>query len=221
MSEPRELSLYSLTDELAQMMSERINMVQENEDTTAIDAQLTAYLEQLPSKVDAVVAVLRTLETQAVLAKLECDRLKDRRQRFEAARERLEDYVKSVIAKQPDPKKGKTKKLEGKTSTLALRVNGGSLPLEITQADLVPDELCTAVIKMPYRDWLRIVNNNSNLPIRKVERIPDNEAIRAEMDKPCWDCSGKGGDCKACGGTGRNSVAGARLGDRGTQLRIE
>jgi hypothetical protein len=229
--EVRDLSLYHLTDDLQQLASERMAMG-DDEDATEIDAAIQAYMAALPQKVDAVAAVLRHMASQEDLADAEIDRLSARKKRFTTARERLEGYAKDVLAALPAPKKGKTKRLEGRTSTLVLRPNGGLAPL-VTPEDesIVPEEYCTATIKMPYTLWLRMQTawqeawEEERAAGIKVARELSNSAIRKALETDCWDCGGSGnqgdGPCKACGGSGKAGVPGCYLRERGSTLKIE
>jgi hypothetical protein len=222
------LTLYSLSSELTELLELRAEMVVNSEDTTTVDHQLREYLARLPEKVDAVAAVLRTMDSQIDLAKAEEHRLKTRRQHIEAGRQRLESYVKEVLSSLPEPKRGKTKKLVGATCTLTLRPNGGSAPLEIQDPAMVPDEYCTATVTMPWLMWDAMTEGMLARDIvdLKPKREPSNAAIRKALEEDCWDCSGTGGPteasrCPACGGSGKQGVAGCRLGERGFSLKIE
>lgn len=233
------LSLYHISDELQQMVSLRIDMVEAGEDTAEIDAQLKQYFGALPQKVDAVAAVLRFMDSQVQLATEEVARLNARRRSIESERERLTEYVKGVLAALPEPKgKTKTKKLEGKTATLALKPNGGQQPLDI-QEELVPKEYMTATVVLPYLVWEELLNNYPGpLPDDVRPRVtvqPSNSAIRKALEENCWDCSGKGHiddptesgagvgqyACPACGGTGKQGVPGCVLQPRGATLQIK
>ncbi len=218
----RSLTLYSLTDELAQLISARVEMAEAKEDTTAVDAAISAYTAQLPQKVDATAHVLQTLESQIALAKVEEERLSDRRAFLEASRDRLKEYVLDVLSNLPKPKHG-SRKLEGSTASLVLKPNGGLARLEIQDENLIPDECCIAEVRMPWRMWTekRLTYLRGELECIKAKRLPSNEAIRKAMEAPCWACEGKGGDCASCGGSGKAGVPGARLLERGATLQIK
>lgn len=231
MQRPGSLSLYSLTDDLAQLLAERAEMVEGREDTAEVDTAIEQYMAALPDKVDAVVHVLRTLESIETLAAEEIARLTARRRAAASNRERLEQYCCSILEQQPKPKRG-SRKLEGATSTLALKGNGGVEPLDITDESLVPDEYCMAEIRMPWNEWLGLQyfleRHESQIPETcHTVRSVDNTSVRKELAQACWLCGGSGaGDtetqapCSSCGGTGKTGVPGARLLPRGSHLEI-
>ncbi len=244
MSDTKSLSLYHLSSELTDLVSLRMEMVEAGEDTAEIDQQLTAYFKALPDKVDAVAHVIRHMDYAEKLATDEIQRLNARRRSFASERERLESYVKDVLAALPDPKRGKVKKIEGATSSLQLWPNGGLAPLDIQDPEMVPDEYCEATIKMDYALWLQAVTllrDRWSLidGLVDVKREPDNDAIRKALEQPCWDCSGAGMvpdangtqratneghippiTCPSCGGSGKQGVPGCQLLPRGQNLRI-
>ncbi len=211
------LTLYSLQDELAQLISVRAEMSETGEDTATIDAAIAEYMQALPEKVDSVAHVIHTLESQIALAKVEEDRLEARRKKFSAALDRLKAYVVDVLSQIPEPKRG-SRKIEGSTATLCLVKNGGLEALDITEPTIVPDEMCVAEVRMPWSDWERI----TPLDLQdRAKRVPDNAAIRAALKSPCWLCAGKDEDCDQCGGTGLSTVPGARLLPRGQRLEVK
>lgn len=225
------LSLYHLSADLTDLIALRMEMVEAKEDTSEIDRQLAAYMASLPQKVDAVAHVIRHMESQEELATQEIARLNARRRSTASERERLEEYVKGVLAGLPDPKKGKVKKLDGQTASLQLWPNGGAQPVDIQDGSLVPDEYCKATVTLPYVWWLKILADSATLPGPDwtVRREPDDDLIRKALNENCWDCSGSGkhGEdypdmpCPACGGSGKQGVPGCSLRERGTHLRIK
>ena len=212
------LTLYSLTDDLSQLMALRSEMTENAEDTATIDGEIAAYLQQLPEKVDAVAAVLRMLDSQVNLAADEVQRLNQRRRRLAAARERLAGYVCDILGQLPKPKRGSAK-LEGATATLALVGNGGLQQLDIYDESLVPDTYCEAVVRIPWVRWLEI-SRTADCPPANVERAVNNKAVREAIGSPCWLCGGKDTDCSECLGAGKNAVPGARLLERTQRLEI-
>lgn len=230
MSDPaRSLTLYHLSDELAQLTALRVEMAEAGEDTTAVDHSIALYLQALPDKVDAVAHVLHTIESQIALAKVEQDRIAKRTEPFQAAFDRIRQYACDVLAELPKPAKG-CRKLDGQSSTLMLKGNGGLAPLQIDDETLVPDECCVAQVQMPYADWMAmweaiIIRGEKAIDPQflanaQCQRSVDNKAVRKSLDEPCWACEGKGGECISCGGTGKQGVPGARLMDRGMHLEI-
>jgi len=215
------LTLYSLSYDLISLLAEREEMADRKEDTADVDAAMAEYMQALPQKVDGVVHVLRTLDSQAELAAAEVQRLNARRRQIASAAERLRQYCCSVLAQLPKPRKG-SRKLEGSTSSLILKGNGGLEPLEVYDEALVPDEYCTATITMSMNDWNALFDAAGSpvLVGSSVQRSVNNAAVRKALAKNCWLCEGKGGDCNACGGSGKQGVPGARLQERGSHLEI-
>lgn len=212
-------TLYHLTDELAALLGLRSEMEEAKDDTTAVDEQIAEYMAALPEKVDAVVHVLRTFESQAELASAEVKRLTARRRKFASAVERLKEYCCNVLEKMPKPNKG-SRRLEGSTATLALKTNGGVEPMTIYDESLVPDEYCLFEVRLNCEEYLRFKAADAVIPELPIIRTPDNQRVRKALSAPCWLCDGNGADCSECGGSGHSTVPGARLEPRGSHLEI-
>jgi hypothetical protein len=220
--QPGSLSLYHLADDLVSLLALREEMAEDKESTEAADAAIAEYMQSLPQKVDGVVHVLRTLESQAELAAAEVVRLAARRRRIASAAYRLRQYCCDVLARLPKPKRG-SRKLEGSTATLTLKGNGGLEPLDVYDEALVPDEYCTAEITVPFSFWGKVNDLCNEHGVRykfSGRRSVDHIAIRKALAENCWLCEGNGGDCNACGGSGKQGVPGARLQERGNHLEI-
>lgn len=216
------LTLYSLTDDLSQLMATRSEMADNGEDTAAIDAEIAAYMQSLPEKIDSVAHVVRALEAQRDLALAEKHRIEARAKRFQDNLEHLKRYVVDVMEGLPEPKRG-CKKLEGSTSTLVLKENGGLAPLEIADPAIVSDELCEAIVTVPWTIWKRMtpLYASDRAVTDKAIRVPNNAAIRKALGEPCWLCQGTDSACTSCGGSGKNGVPGARLLERGHHVEIK
>lgn len=215
------MTLYALTDELSQLLAVRAEMLEDKEDVAAIDTAIAEYMTALPKKADAVAHVLRSLETQAALSKLEEERLYERRKRFESCYECLEACVSRAMSKLPKPARG-SRKIEGSVSTLMLKGNGGPAPLDVYDATLVPDEYCTFTLALTgagFEKLTQLVDRDDF--VFAADRAVDNTAVRKALEAPCWLCDGKGGDCSSCGGSGKQGVPGARLLERGAHLEIK
>lgn len=178
----------------------------------------------------------------------EIQRLKRRRDEIRARYSRIVDAVKFVL-ETGQWKPGQPKKLDGTRHTLSLRGNGVE-PLEIYDPALVPDELCRVTVEMPVSVWRMMVAraqwagveeghpDQLRSGVKIGPREPSNSAIREALAKPCPHCDhgkifnplGMDSDpithtsiidCPACGGSGKNSVAGARLLPRGSSLVVK
>ena len=214
------LSLYDLADDLVSLLALREEMAEEKEATDAIDGAIAEYMAALPTQVDPVAHVLLTLESQEKLAAEEVARIAARRRRIASAAERLRRYCCNILLQLPKPKNG-SRKLEGSTSTLLLKGNGGVEPLDVYDESLVPEEYCTATITMPWTQYVEIPS--IHIGAAKVTRSIDNAAVRKGIASQCWFCQGgpeKEG-CGVCGGSGMHNVPGARLLERGHHLEIK
>jgi len=150
---------------------------------------IRVYMDQLPVKVDSVAWMLAHLEDQAQMAADEIHRLQARKQGFERAQERLEAYCVQVLEQLPEPRRG-TRKLEGSTSTLALRLSDAVI---ITDEVAVPADYKTACVEMPAPVWENLVRRDEsiigklskqNLKVRVVEM---KKALKAGESVPGAD----------------------------------
>jgi Gp157 protein len=107
----------------------------------ALSAELISELAGTRAKVDAVAATLAMFESLEAASEREVERLVKRVERYQAQRARLETYVLAVLTT------SKLEKLEGETSTLALKRNppavqiedGATIPHEFLYYPPVPD----------------------------------------------------------------------------------
>lgn len=100
--------------------------------------------------------------------------------------------------------------------------------VEITNEAMVPDDLCTVTVTIPWKVWKTVIERTSllkNCAFKEItSRVPSLSLIAEALQEPCLKCDGEGriGDarftvsCPECGGTGRASVPGARLRQRAT-----
>lgn len=110
------------------------------------------------------------------------------------------------------------------------------LAVEITDESLVPEEFCTVTVTMNAAAWNSIgrtvgptwlLEQMPRVPVR----VPSLSLIAAALEKPCpAQCirgiavdSGIGPDevCPECGGSGWQSVPGARLAERGSHVEVK
>jgi hypothetical protein len=133
------------------------------------------------------------------------------------------------------------KVLEGSNGRkLRRQNNGGVVPVEVVQPELVPESLSSVTWRLPASLARLLVNNwDAKEYAEDFERLgntnfePNLTAIRKELERrvPCPQCGGKGErqvaiddpfPCETCGGTGEISsgVPGCRLGDRGEHVRV-
>lgn len=170
----------------------------------------------------------------------EIDRLKSVAKNIEEMRARLRECCAVVLEKQPEPAKGSRKLVGADGSQIMLKRNGGVLPLLIDNQELLPDDCCRMVGWVRADLWELAVDMVRELSQRgtrindfSLRREPDPEAIRAKLAKPCDGCDGVGTFsvdlakdvsethlCAVCGGSGKNAVPGARLGERGSHVEV-
>ena len=104
-----------------------------------------------------------------------------------------------------------------------------SVGFTITDEAAIPDEFCTVTVTMPAHTWLQTwILMCADVGITHVAaqigpRAPSLSLIGEALQKPCGKCNGDkdwtgtGDDgivCPECGGSGHQSVPGARLAER-------
>jgi len=150
---PPSLTLYALSEELAAHLDSIELTEPGSTERVECEAAIQAYLAQLPARVESVAWMLAHLESQAQMAAREIQRLTARKQAFERAIGTLEAYCVRILERLPAPKKG-PRKLEGETSTLALR---SSDAVVLRDEAKVPAEYKTACVEMPAPVWEDLV----------------------------------------------------------------
>src|SRR4051812_34550209 len=116
----RSHSLYDIEEALELL----IEAAEQTPHEPSLPAAVAEYLQAAVAKRDDVARFLAHLEQQQDFARAEIRRLKDRESRLTALQERIEGYVIRFLEA-----KG-LRKLEGNTSSLALRACPPSLPSE-------------------------------------------------------------------------------------------
>jgi hypothetical protein len=162
-------------------------------------------------------------------------------QTLKADLERLKDYCQRCM-ELIDWKPGKPRKLEGRSGYLLLKANGGRPAVEVTDEGLVPDELCTVTVMMRPSHWKDIKPMINQGPLASMTigpRVPSLSLIAEALSQPCVECAGAGEKCcnpdhtrptdctercrtcNYCGGSGKNSVPGARLKPQGAHVEVK
>jgi hypothetical protein len=113
--------------------------------------ELQATLLATVEKRDRVGQFLAHLEAQIAFAHAEVARLKARKEFYERVFARMEGYVMRVIDSLGLDAKGKRKKLEGNTITLALR--GCDMRAEVTDEAAVPTKYKRVTATLPAETW--------------------------------------------------------------------
>ncbi len=226
-----ESSLHQLLDQWQEAPPEQVEQ---------IEALIREHLELEVKKVDGIRRYLSFASTQVDAAKAEAAFQLERARLWEARADRLKAFVMEVM------KGWGRSKLEGSTGPLRIQGNGGKQPVIVTDLALVPDELCRRTVTMPESVWKMIVARTAwtglqaDHPdcVRAGVQIGPREAslskIAAALSEACPKCFGRGSmvvvhadqvkgneqSCPDCRGSKMQSVAGARLGERGESLRV-
>ncbi len=141
-------------------------------------ADIDRLSEALVKKTDDLACVMRRLQSDAKLLKSEEVRLRDRRKAAEESLERLKGYTQRVM------NENGWKHLKTTKNTVALRGNGGVHPLSITDASLIPDELCTWQLDgITPAQWKSLLDAAGVEYVAgvKLSRAPSNYLIRASL----------------------------------------
>lgn len=204
----------------------------------ACEQALAEYAAREVQKVDGIAALYRQFDVLAHEARAEAQRLTERARAFENRRERVKELAQTVM------EANSLTRLEGRTSRLLLKGNGGLQPLEVTDPAAVPPECCKMIGWIREDAWRDILNlfEASEMGFAEgdyqLERVVDNDRVRRAL-KTCEACGGSGKtheeslppgherdhvqaltSCSACGGSGQGGVPGARLGERGKHVEV-
>jgi rRNA maturation protein Nop10 len=226
-----ELSLYKLQDDLLQLFEMRGDAEREDdngESLAVMDAAIAEYMEALPQKVDSVRAVWRRIETLIGEAKAEMQFQAQRAKYLQNDLGRLKDYVQRVMELREWPA-GKPRKLEGRTGALLLKGNGGRPAVEISDESLIPDELQVVTVQMPWSIWKLTVSRCGDEALSalascglKESRAPSLSLIAEQLNRPCKECHNLPmQSCPECGGSGKQSVPGARFAPVGQHVECK
>ena len=127
------LTLYQIEDHLTALI-DSVDMVPDDEPglLAELEADIARTLEMELRKVDGVCHMLAHFESHAQFAAAEIKRLQSAKKRYERASERLEAYVRAAMDL------AGMRKLEGETSTLAIRTNPAAV--YISNFESIPAE---------------------------------------------------------------------------------
>jgi len=228
------LSLFAIETVLLDLIMLREEMLESSEDVAAVDEQITAYIRQEVVKVDNIRAFWRHCELMRDAAKAEAETQAQRAKAWASRLDRLKETCRSVMETIPFPT-GKPRKLEGRTGSLLLKANGGKQAVEISNESMVPDELCTVTVTMPW-GMLQLIQIVDDEPegCRIGPRTPSLSLIGEALQRKCEACEGRGHQrdpvfeehispdtCGECGGSGHQSVPGCRLSPRSNHVECK
>lgn len=202
---------------------------QERELLWAEHAEVGQHIERLSEalvkKTDDLAGVMRRMKSDAASLKDEEARLRGRRQATEAALESLKGYTRSTMDKHG------WKRLKTAQNTIAIRGNGGVQPLVIDDPRNIPPAYKDTVLKITCDEYDRLWNAMISACVAPSMKLVEanNARLREALSQPCANCDGSGSvmanadevkTCPTCGGSGRASVPGAHLEERGSHLEL-
>ncbi len=206
--------------------------------TPELKAQLEIELKEAirvaPQKRERVAMKLFDKGQRVAILRAKSQYLKDRAKevdaiadREEADIERLKDYVLDVMRELPEPKKGKTRILEGTSATFKAAKVAASV--EIYEEAILPERFKTVTVTMPADLWRCMAKWEAEYSQELATFLVnwgrvDKKVIKAELEQPCAECGGKGDKaaqnddgepvrigCTGCMGNGTQRIPGARL----------
>lgn len=209
---------------------------------TGIQKYVAAKLVQVDELREPLIALSEGVELCKKRAAAETGRAMELQNRYD----RLKDAIKQAMKFLEESgywKPKQTRKVESPHGSFALKGNGGAQPVEITDEPLVPDEYCRVRVTMTLRAWKHICvafNEDHELleECNPGPREVSKSAIAEALNQDCTRCDGNGvvepwgepdedadyrsgeNPCKACGGSGKQGVPGARLLPRGESLVV-
>lgn len=147
-------TLYQIEDDLLALV-ETEGMVPEEREAE-FQAVLYEQLRKAVTKRDRVGQFIRHCELMADNSKAEEKRLKERREMYEKASEKMREYVRKVIESLGRDEKGKFQKLEGKTVTLSLRNNPQQV--KVLDESQIPEEYRRITVTLPLDVWRDLIH---------------------------------------------------------------
>lgn len=194
------LTLWEIESGLLDLLEAR-DAAEDDAGRAACDQAIAEYVAREIDKVDRIRGLLKHCELVAKAAREEAADQQKRAQMWEARRDRVKELVKTVMEAHG------LKRIEGRTGRLRLQGNGGLAPLEIISPDNLPEECCKYVGWIGGALWARwrVLLTAAGLTGSSdfsLQRAPDSERVRAAVLRD-------------------GGVPGARLGERGSHVRVE
>lgn len=167
-------TLFVIERQLQELVAAR-EECETDEERKVVDGELQRYITAEIKKVDGIASYIRYCQSQEDAADAEIDRLKARREVWKNRRERLRMGVLAVMQTFGE------RKLDGKTATLAIRLNPPSV---ITSAiELIPSEFTRNRIVADGEIWKMIVKvlQQAGLKIPDLRLLVETEPKKSEI----------------------------------------
>ena len=182
---PAGCTLYELEDQL-QALVNSIDLAEEPSSREPIFEQIEESLRRTKQKRDTVARFLAHCEAQQRFADEEIARIQARKAFIARVQDELETRVIRLIEQFAPPDRKGIKRLDGNCSAMRIQKNPDSVV--VTDPNLVPPGLKTAVVSMPAYVWEALLEcltledrKEFELLIQKLEYKPDKRAIGAEL----------------------------------------
>lgn len=172
----RRRPVYEIEKDLAALIEEAEGLQPDQE--PAFVSRLLAAFDEAREKRDACAWWLAQNEADVALCDAEIARLKERKASLEHRQERFEAQLVALIQSLPRDRKGKFQKLEGNTSTFALRACPASV--EVTDANQIPDEFIRVTLSLPATTWTWLLDA---LDVEAAARIEEAGRPKREVSK--------------------------------------
>lgn len=152
--------LYTIEDDLLALI-ETEGVVPPEQDAE-FQAELAEQMRKAVVKRDRVAQFIRHCELMADSSKVEEKRLKERREMYQKAADKMRQYVKTILEALGTDEKGKWQKLAGNTATFSLRNNPGAV--KVTDESAIASKFKRYTITMWGDTWegiLAALDDNS------------------------------------------------------------
>lgn len=140
------LTLYDVESNLQAFADTEDGGTITDEQRAEFESELSTALSQAVEKRDHFAQWIRMNETLAAATGEEIKRLQARKKRLEAQAERAKEFGARVILNLGPDAKGRYRKLEGKTATLAVKKNPDTV--QITDETAVPEAFKTVTVSV-------------------------------------------------------------------------
>lgn len=173
------LTLYEVEDDLLALLDSEALVTPEQK--TQFEVELALALLAARSKRDRVASFIKSCDTAAKFAGEEIKRLRDRKQVFENASERLREYVTRVIREMGEDAKGKLHKLEGDHFTMYAQACPVSA--DISDEASIPGKYKNITVTMAMNEWAQLMLTAEQQIPGWTKRFDGSDAPLVSIDK--------------------------------------